>query len=70
MPLAQSSSIDEWFDTDAYEPRIRAEISAPIELDSEPGGSGVEPEVEPVQLCDLVNEKPRNPLRKQGLEWY
>jgi transposase InsO family protein len=63
-PPAQSSSIDEWFDIDAYEPGIRAETSAPIELDSEPRGSEVEPEAELVQLGDLVIEKAQKSTRK------
>ena len=45
-PPSRSSPIDEWFDIDAYEPGIRAETSAPIELDSEPRGSEIEPEAE------------------------
>ena len=47
-PPAQSSSINDWLDLNAYELGIRTEISAPIDLDSEPRGLGVEPGVEPV----------------------
>jgi hypothetical protein len=63
-PPSQSSSIDEWFDIDAYEPGIRAKTSAPIELDSEPRGSEVEPEVKLVQLGDLVIQKAQKSTRK------